>query len=102
MVNRISSCLEARLPRRRAADFASLVASKARWLSGGYRGSCCHATVAALLGRVAPRGDDDPFAWGKVGRASVAGRVELVGAVKQLLSLRLAASLRAAGDGELT
>jgi hypothetical protein len=78
MVNRLTSCIEARLPRRRAAGFASLVASKARWLPGGYRGSCCQATVAALLGRVAPRGVDDPFAWGKVGRASVVGRVAFV------------------------
>jgi hypothetical protein len=31
-----------------------------------------------LLGRVAPRGDDDPFAWGKGGRASVVGRVAFV------------------------
>jgi hypothetical protein len=78
MVNRISSCLEARLPRRRAAAFASLVASKARWLPGGYRGPCCQATVAALLGRVAPRGVDDPLNWGKVGRASLVGRVRFV------------------------
>jgi hypothetical protein len=78
MANRLSSCRIARLPRWRAAAAASLAASKARWLSGGYRWSCCQATVGASSGRIAPRGDDDPLNYRKVGRASVDGRVGLV------------------------